>query len=249
MDFMVPAGIRLDLAHGAVTLPDEVRIQMAGRRSQLYSAKTEQVMLGSFAQLEVGQAIEREKGFRMSARRKLWVTRGERWVSSVIAGLGRTRYLKVTNVSARRLVLRDDTLVGMWLEGDQVPRIPGFVSVGSRRYAEWQNLALQATTEESSDAESADLVPPGPIVERPQYETPTKILSRNADGARPAVAVIAPSSPSEATRDERSFPVQADNVPSDPDALELSPDLTAEESKPVSHVIAVQVVGKAKPLA
>jgi hypothetical protein len=40
MDFMVPAGIQLDLAHGAITLPDEVRIQLAGRRSQLYSAKT-----------------------------------------------------------------------------------------------------------------------------------------------------------------------------------------------------------------
>jgi hypothetical protein len=40
MDFMVPAGIRLDLAHGAITLLDEVRIQLAGRRSQLYSAKT-----------------------------------------------------------------------------------------------------------------------------------------------------------------------------------------------------------------
>jgi hypothetical protein len=66
MDFMVPAGIRLDLAHGAITLPDEVRIQLAGRRSQLYSAKTEQVTLGSFAQLEVGQAVERERVFRTS---------------------------------------------------------------------------------------------------------------------------------------------------------------------------------------
>jgi hypothetical protein len=172
MDFMVPAGIQLDLAHGAITLPDEVRIQLAGRRSQLYSAKTEHVTLGSFAQLEVGQAVERERGFRMSARRKLWVTRGERWVPSVVVGLGKTRYLKVTNISDRRLVLHDDTLVGMWLEGDQVPRIPGFVSVGSRRCAEWQNLALQATTEESSDTESSDQETSGPLVERPRYETP-----------------------------------------------------------------------------
>jgi hypothetical protein len=238
MDFMVPAGIRLDLVHGAITLPDEVRIQLSGRRSQLYSAKSERVTFGEFAQLEAGQTAERAKGFRMSARRKLWVTRVERWVPSVIAGFEKTRYLKITNISDQRLVLHDDTLVGMWLESDQVPRIPGFVSVSSRRYVEWQNLALQATTEESSDAESADLVPPGPMVERPQYETTTKILSRNADGARPAVALIAPSSLSEATRDERSFPVQADNVPNNPDALELSPDLTAEESKPMSDAIA-----------
>ena len=32
MDFMVPAGIRLDLADGTLCLPDEVRIPLAGRR-------------------------------------------------------------------------------------------------------------------------------------------------------------------------------------------------------------------------
>ncbi|GMF25375.1 unnamed protein product [Phytophthora fragariaefolia] len=37
----------------------------------------------------------------------------------------------------------------MWLTGDRVPRRPGYVSVGSRRYAEWQNLVYQATTDEN----------------------------------------------------------------------------------------------------
>ena len=32
MDFMVPAGIRLDLADGTLCLPDEVRIVLSGRR-------------------------------------------------------------------------------------------------------------------------------------------------------------------------------------------------------------------------
>ena len=32
MDFMVPAGIRLDLADGKLCLPDEVRIGLAGRK-------------------------------------------------------------------------------------------------------------------------------------------------------------------------------------------------------------------------
>ena len=32
MDFMVPAGIRLDLADGTLCLPDEVQIHLAGRR-------------------------------------------------------------------------------------------------------------------------------------------------------------------------------------------------------------------------
>ncbi|OWY93669.1 hypothetical protein PHMEG_00036853 [Phytophthora megakarya] len=45
MDFMVPAGIRLDLAHGSIRLPDEVRIQLSGRR-HLYSDKAKIVNVG-----------------------------------------------------------------------------------------------------------------------------------------------------------------------------------------------------------
>ncbi|KAE8914142.1 hypothetical protein PF005_g25536 [Phytophthora fragariae] len=44
MDFMVPAGIRLDLADGSLCLPDEVRIQLSGRR-QLYNDKARVVRL------------------------------------------------------------------------------------------------------------------------------------------------------------------------------------------------------------
>uniref|UniRef100_A0AAV1T0U1 Peptidase A2 domain-containing protein n=1 Tax=Peronospora matthiolae TaxID=2874970 RepID=A0AAV1T0U1_9STRA len=42
MDFMIPAGIRLDLADGTVCLPDEVRIQMDGTRSP-YGAKIQRI--------------------------------------------------------------------------------------------------------------------------------------------------------------------------------------------------------------
>ena len=38
MDFMVPAGVRLDLADGTLCLPDEVRIHLSGRRPA-YEAK------------------------------------------------------------------------------------------------------------------------------------------------------------------------------------------------------------------
>ena len=57
MDFMVPAGIRFDLEGGALCLPDEVRIQLAGRRS-LYGNKVTHVRLGQFAQLPVEGYVE-----------------------------------------------------------------------------------------------------------------------------------------------------------------------------------------------
>ncbi|ETN15229.1 hypothetical protein PPTG_07390 [Phytophthora nicotianae INRA-310] len=68
----------------------------------------------------------------------------------------------------------------MWLSGDRVPRRQGFVTVGSRRYAEWQNLVLQATTDEVSEEEALIVDPAGPMVDHPQYDPPKSILKRPA---------------------------------------------------------------------
>ncbi|KAE9272848.1 hypothetical protein PR003_g30078 [Phytophthora rubi] len=72
----------------------------------------------------------------------------------------------------------------MWLAGDRVLRLQGFVTVGSRRYLEWQNLALQATTnakvsEKYQHPEQPDL----PAVERPTYPTPRAILRKSNPGS------------------------------------------------------------------
>ncbi|POM72894.1 LOW QUALITY PROTEIN: Reverse transcriptase [Phytophthora palmivora] len=58
----------------------------------------------------------------------------------------------------------------MWLSGDRNLRIPGYVSVGSRRYAEWQNLAYQATTDEISEVDINERITE-PAVERHEYVT------------------------------------------------------------------------------
>ncbi|KAL4145707.1 hypothetical protein PRNP1_011583 [Phytophthora ramorum] len=60
MDFMVPAGIRLDLADGSINLPDEVRIQLAGRR-QLFGEKVQTIDLGEHSVIEVGRSVELRK--------------------------------------------------------------------------------------------------------------------------------------------------------------------------------------------
>ncbi|ETP20281.1 hypothetical protein F441_05977 [Phytophthora nicotianae CJ01A1] len=65
----------------------------------------------------------------------------------------------------------------MWLAEGRVPHLPVYVLVGSRRYAECQNLAYQAAADEIDDVpEVVDR--PGPAVERPSYTTPTRILPR-----------------------------------------------------------------------
>ncbi|GMF29746.1 unnamed protein product [Phytophthora lilii] len=64
------------------------------------------------------------------------------------------------------------------------------VSVGSRRYNEWQNLAYQATTDELDLSDQDAEEPSGPMVERPSYDPPKSLL-RRSPAAVTAVAVAA----------------------------------------------------------
>ncbi|KAE9046307.1 hypothetical protein PR001_g4621 [Phytophthora rubi] len=71
----------------------------------------------------------------------------------------------------------------MWLAGDRVPRLQGFVTAGSRRYLEWQNLVLQATTDAKvSEKYRRPEQPDLPAVERPIYPTPRAILRKPNQG-------------------------------------------------------------------
>ncbi|CAI5706523.1 unnamed protein product [Peronospora effusa] len=177
MDFMVPAGIRLDMADGTICLPDEVRIHLTGRKT-LYSGHVSEVKLGQYVNLPATKYVEVPLKKVTSDQWKLWMTRGDRWVTTMIQGHGHRQFLRVTNVSDKDLILHEDTKLGIWLSKDRVPRAQGFVSVGSRRYAEWKNLAYQATTDEEDPETTQEEVYQGPMVEKPQYATPHKMLLR-----------------------------------------------------------------------
>ncbi|KAE9046113.1 hypothetical protein PR002_g1838 [Phytophthora rubi] len=146
MDFMVPAGIRLYLADGSLCPPDEVRIQLSGGR-QMYNHKAIVVRLDQHLQIDVGDLMEVPIRRQTSEQDSLWVTRGDRWVPTVNKGPGKTLYLTITNIGEKKLILQGDERIAMWLAGDRVPPLQGFVTAGSRRYLEWQNLTLQATAD------------------------------------------------------------------------------------------------------
>ena len=174
MDFMVPAGIRLDLADGTLCSPDEVRIHLSGRRPS-YNSKVQMISANDqHVVIPVGDSTE----VRISmgpTNAKLWVTRGLNWVPTVTSGPGRKRYLHITNLSDKEVILGHGVSLGMWMANDMIPRTPGYVSVGSRRYMEWQTLALEATVDRREELPEVDT---GPLVDHPQYPTPTKILGR-----------------------------------------------------------------------
>ncbi|OWZ02777.1 LOW QUALITY PROTEIN: hypothetical protein PHMEG_00025600 [Phytophthora megakarya] len=171
MDFMVPAGIRMGLADGSMRLPDDLMVR-------LYGEKVRSVILERSLRIPVGHAEETDVRIKLSATETLWVTRGERWIPTVTEGPGRTRYRVISNIGDRILRLYHGLDVGMILVQAKGPRSPGFVSVGSRRYRERQNLALESTVDTRSDSSESMEGLAEPAVPRPSYPTPRSILRR-----------------------------------------------------------------------
>ncbi|OWZ02545.1 hypothetical protein PHMEG_00025874 [Phytophthora megakarya] len=169
MDFMVPAGIRLDLAHESISLSEEVRIQLSGRR-KLYSDKAKIVNVGQYLRIQAGESGELPLCLTSSIHDKLWVTRRDQWVPTISGGSGKTKYISITNIGDEVLTLHHDQRIGSgWLE----TMCRGY-RVLSRSDL---NLALEATADTRSE-EMEVQIPLAPAVERPEYETPRAILQR-----------------------------------------------------------------------
>ncbi|OWY92873.1 hypothetical protein PHMEG_00037938 [Phytophthora megakarya] len=159
----------MDLADGSMRLLDEVGRPLNGRK-KLYGEKVRSVILERSLRIPVGRSEETAARIKLSATEKLRTMGTE--------GPGRIRYLVISNIGEELLRLNHRVDVDMILDQDKVPRSPGFVSVGSRRYREWQNLALESTVDTRSDPpelmeDFAELAVP-----RPSYSTPRSILRR-----------------------------------------------------------------------
>ena len=142
MDFMVPAGIRLYLADGTLSLPDEVRIHLAGRRP-LYGSSMQLIVIPEqHLVLPVGRSAEIRIS-NVQSNAKFWLRRDPMWVPTVTTGIGRIKYLQLTNISDIAVTLDRGPALGWIMAADMVPRYPGYGSNGSRRYNEWQTLALK----------------------------------------------------------------------------------------------------------
>ncbi|EGZ23377.1 hypothetical protein PHYSODRAFT_423367, partial [Phytophthora sojae] len=246
MDFMVPAGVRLDLADGTLCLPDEVRIQMTDRKP-LYSSKADAVYATGFHEVGPGQWTEISLKSH-NKRFELWVTRGEKWVITVVnGGFSNKSYLRITNISTSRLVLDRLVCLAIWLPVGQIPRRPGFARKDSNRYREWQTLAFEAAVD-TGDANVAEVEESGPLVERPSYRTPTAILAR----PRQVKTVEAAATSEECTRltlDDTHPQMQLMKSSTDPtrvteteeDVISTDPGQTDDEKEeePVSGMLPV----------
>ena len=85
-------------------------------------------------------------------------------------------FLNVTNVSPH--ILHGETRIGMWLTRDQVPIAQEFVLKGYRIYAEWINLAYEATADQVDPKTDMKEEIEETLVETIPHEAPSGILHR-----------------------------------------------------------------------
>ncbi|OWZ08364.1 LOW QUALITY PROTEIN: hypothetical protein PHMEG_00019103 [Phytophthora megakarya] len=214
MDFMVPAGVRMDLADGSMRLPDEVGIPLNGRK-RLYGEKVRSVVLERNLRIPVGWSEETAAKIKLSATEKLWMTRGKRWVPTVTEGPGRIRYLNI----GEEILQLDHR------QSASIPR------VRVRRvtfYWEWQNLALESTVHTRSEPPELMEDPAEPAVQRPSYPTPRSIRRRadtaNIDESRTLISTLETRSRArmaDAAQIEATFPNTDKNHPTTPS---INPD-------------------------
>ena len=129
MDFMVPAGRRLDLADETLVLPDKVMIHLAGRRPLYGSSMQPIVIPEQHVMLLVGRSTEIRIS-NVQANAKFWLRRDPMWVPTVTTGIGRIKYLHLTNISDIAVTLDRGKALVWIMAADMVPRYPGYVSVG-----------------------------------------------------------------------------------------------------------------------
>ncbi|POM75702.1 Hypothetical protein PHPALM_7162 [Phytophthora palmivora] len=123
MDFLVPAGIRLYFADGTICLPDEVRLQMAGKRP-FYVDKIEHV-----GRIVTGAMSDKRPRLGYAVRRQTSISYGLPGEIDGCQRSGKMCYLQVTNIGDRGLTLHEGSRVAMWLSGDRIPPFPDIEEV------------------------------------------------------------------------------------------------------------------------
>jgi hypothetical protein len=142
-DFMMCAGIVLDMCRGRMRLPDEVVIPLTHRSSPALSIPwvRKEIKLrhpSVIPSLDSAEfPLQRTKAHDMV----LWVTDYKNVYPTVSHdSKERIRSIELTNTANSPTVLPAFTCIGMWVSAGHLPDKEGFVRIGSHKYEEWQKL-------------------------------------------------------------------------------------------------------------
>jgi hypothetical protein len=144
VDFLMSAGIRLDLYAGKAQLPDEVCISLNNVRDATENKSASRIMVSPTNTMMLGSG--ETKYFRIRVPKELnqydlWVMRKPKWIPTIVKSkAGVPRYIKITNVSEEEVdvqIIRAREPVGIWVEKEHIPLTLGYVREDSRKYKEW----------------------------------------------------------------------------------------------------------------
>ncbi|OWZ11271.1 LOW QUALITY PROTEIN: hypothetical protein PHMEG_00015736 [Phytophthora megakarya] len=188
-DFMIPAGVRLDLFHGIARLPDDVVVPLvksAGATDgEQYGA---QAVGGPTEDLYVPRGEWRE--FRLPRKRpsrathELWIRRTIQMVPMVMESRrGKPVWVRLTNASDGTAWCYKHTSVVLWIPRGELPREVGYVRLDSSKYNKWQVLAYAEGRGETlllkeNELYECWLAEQPPAVECREYATSEQILVR-----------------------------------------------------------------------
>ncbi|GMF23207.1 unnamed protein product [Phytophthora fragariaefolia] len=219
-DFMIPAGVRLDLFHAIVRLPDEVEIPLIKtQRMADTRGKGPHVPDGSTGVLTIpGHESRDYRPMRQpptNETHELWVRRTKELILKFVQfRRGRPRRILVTNTSDRIVTCPVHLPLLLCVPRGDLPRTEGYVRQGSDKYNEWRDLAYSRSRDSDLFKDEGEiyqrwLAAQPSVVERVSYTTPTKILRRpseSSDSSEPdgddqaecAIATTEPSTETEA---------------------------------------------------
>jgi len=139
VDFLMSAGIRLDLYAGKARLPDEVCIPLNNVSDSAENRSASRIMVCPTNTLMVAPGDS--KYFRIRVPKELdqyelWVMRKPKWIPTIIKSKsGVPRYIKITNLGEKDTdlqIIRGRDPVGFWVEKDHIPLNLGYVREDTR---------------------------------------------------------------------------------------------------------------------
>ncbi|GMF43550.1 unnamed protein product [Phytophthora fragariaefolia] len=146
-DFMIPAGVRLDLFHATARLPDEVEIPLI-KTQRMADTREEgpHVPDGPAEVLNIpGHESRDYRPMRQpptNETHELWVQRTKKLIPKVVEFRRcRPRRVRVTNISDRLVTCPVHLPLLLWVTRGGLLRTEGYVRLGSDKYNEWRVLA------------------------------------------------------------------------------------------------------------
>ncbi|KAG6591092.1 uncharacterized protein IUM83_11293 [Phytophthora cinnamomi] len=140
-DFMIPAGIRLDLLNATAKLPDEVMIPLINTKNMMDEAEGSHVTYGPTEPMQIpGHEWDEFKLQRRQPEPTThvpWIRRTETFIPTVTRFYkGRPVRIRLTNATDRLASCPVHFPVIVWVPIGSLPKTKGYVRIDSAKYKE-----------------------------------------------------------------------------------------------------------------